>query len=77
MCFPGHPSREEFSADRVSPTPQEVDLATDEWTNRPALPAGGDRVGVSTILSFWAIAAVLLIVIVAAPALEAAAHRLH
>lgn len=76
MCFLGHPSRDESRAARA---PQEIDLAAEEWNEiePAAVPPHDDQRGLATILSFWAIAAVLLLVIVAAPALEAAAHRLH
>jgi hypothetical protein len=82
MCFLGHSARNDATAnhggtDRAIRAPREIDLAADEWNEvEPPAPAE-DRLGVSTILSFWAIAALLLLVIVAAPAFEAAAHRLH
>jgi hypothetical protein len=79
MCFLGYPTRDDAPADRAAGAPQEIDLAADEWDEvEPASPPADEhRLGISMILSFWAIAAVLLLVIVAAPALEAAAHRLH
>ena len=82
MGFLGHPTRDGQSADeagagRAACAPQEIDLAADDWHEvEPALPPADDRLGVCTIVSFWAIAAVLLLVIVATPAIEAAAHRL-
>ncbi|MBV8538856.1 MAG: hypothetical protein JO128_24875 [Alphaproteobacteria bacterium] len=78
MCFLGHPSRDESRADPALHAPQDLDLAASEWQEVEPTPApADDQLGVCTILSFWAIAAMLLLVIVAAPALEAAAHRLH
>ncbi len=77
MCFLGHSAREDVAADRAARAPQEIDLAGVDCDGAEPTPSHDDRLGVSTILSFWAIAAVLLIVIVAAPALEAAAHHLH
>ncbi|HTP84542.1 MAG TPA: hypothetical protein VMQ11_16445 [Alphaproteobacteria bacterium] len=76
MRFLGHSAREDVAADRAARAPQEIDVAADCEEAEPA-PSYDGRLGVSTILGFWLIAAALLLVIVAAPALEAAAHRLH
>jgi hypothetical protein len=77
MGFLGHSSRNDSRTDPATQAPQEIDLAAGEWNEEPAIPPADDARGLSTILSFWAIAALLLIIIAAAPALEAAAHRLH
>jgi hypothetical protein len=78
MCFLDRPPRDDSHAERAVRAPQEIDLAAEEWNEvEPAVRPVDDRRGLSTILSFWAIAALLLLVIVAAPALEAAAQRLH
>jgi len=80
MCFLGHPARDRSGADhadadRAARAPLEIDLAPGEWDEFE--PAADARLGVSTIVSFWALAALLMLVIVAAPAIEAAAQRLH
>ena len=67
----------ESFADRASRAPQVIDLAPGDWTeigveDTPTEPEGELR----TIASFWLLAILLLLVIVAAPALEAAAHHL-
>lgn len=79
MSFLGHPARDDVTAARAARTPHEtheIDLAAGEWEEVETAPPAEERLGVCTILSFWALAAVLLLVIVAAPALQAAAHRL-
>ncbi len=77
MNFIRHDAWEESLADRASRRPPEIDLAPDEWeeVERESPPAG-QRPELSTIASFWAIAAILLLVIIATPAFEAAAHYL-
>jgi hypothetical protein len=70
-------SLHEAFADRASRAPQIIDLAPEDWTeiaveDTPVKPYGDLR----TIASVWLLAFVLLLVIVAAPALEAAAHHL-
>ena len=77
MCFLGHSAQDDVAAGRAARAPQEIDLAGVDCDEAEPAPSHDSQLGVSTILSFWAIAAVLLIVIVAAPALEAAAHHLH
>lgn len=72
MSFLGHPDR----TDRTADASHELDLGPGEWDEVERAPAD-ERLGLCTILSFWAIAAMLLVVVVAAPALEAVAHRLH
>lgn len=77
MSFVRHTSLHQAFADRAARAPQQIDLSRDEWEEieveeKPIDDGSGFR----TIASFWILAALLLAVIVAAPALQAAAHHL-
>jgi len=68
-------SLHESFADRASRAPEIIDLAPEDWTEI-AVEDTSVEGELRTIASFWLLAFVLLVVIVAAPALEAAAHHL-
>lgn len=67
-------SREEARADRARRSPQIIDLARSEWEE---VGVENKHVDMHTIASFWVLTAALLFVMVAAPALEAAAHHVR
>jgi len=76
MSFIPYGSRHESFASRPARIAYHIDLAADEWhevgQDRRASEAATGRV----IASFWLFAALLVLVIVATPALEAAAFHL-
>ncbi len=75
MSFVRHSSLRQSFAERAARAPQQIDLSPSEWEEVSAEPI--DEGGAfCTIASFWIVAALLLAVIVAAPALHAAAHHL-
>ncbi|HTR82922.1 MAG TPA: hypothetical protein VMI56_00490 [Reyranella sp.] len=78
MNFIRSSSLHDAFSDRAARLPLEIDLSPDEWEEvERDNPPADQRLELSTIASFWAIAVMLLLVIVAAPAFEAAAHYLQ
>ena len=64
-------------AERATRAPQQIDLSPEEWEEVSAeIKPIDDGAAFCTIAGFWVLAALLLAVIVAAPALQAAARHL-
>ena len=77
MSFSRSNSLHQAYAKRAARAPQQIDLSPEEWEEVSAVTKPiDDGATFCTIAGFWVLAALLLAVIVAAPALQAAARHL-
>lgn len=76
MSFVRRTSLDESYSERAARAPKQIDLDPGEWEEVNTSEPLKDGHEFCTIASFWIVAALLLAVLAAAPALHVAAHYL-